>query len=142
MSTNQDTVRSVGNITRIDYKILNNTGQSVLKPSLLATCNQEVVENSEISEISSQLSGFSIMDNSQDNQENKVLNSKYVILKEEIDDFIDENPTNYTVVSAEDADTCVNKITEFRTYFRQICKDIQDLISPDQFNHKCKRKEI
>ena len=50
MSTNQDTVRSVGNITRIDYKILNNTGQSVLKPSLLATSNQEVVENSEISE--------------------------------------------------------------------------------------------
>ena len=61
------------------------------------------------------------------------LKSSYDILNEEIDNFIDENPTNDTIVSVEDIDACISKITDLRSQYRKTVKSVQLLVSPEQF---------
>ena len=64
----------------------------------------------------------------------KMLHSKYSLFKEEIDDFMDENPTNQTLVSADDVEVCIEKVTQLRSKFRGISKDIENILGMDQYN--------
>ena len=141
MSENQVTTSKTRNTQRIDYKVLNDTGQSILKPSSLSISNQVTIESTDIAEISLQLKElqFSKMDDkniqgNQDSTNSKILKTKYDLIKEEIEDFIDENPTNHTIINIGDVDSCVERITEYRTQFRKVSKEIQDIISTEDFN--------
>ena len=48
MSNNQVNSASLRNKSRVDYKVLNNTGQFVLKPSLLSNTTENQPETIEI----------------------------------------------------------------------------------------------
>ena len=121
MSLDNNNTRSVCELPRIDYKILK---------------KKKTQENLEVTEISLQLSELQVtkMDNF------KILESKYALVKEEIDDFIDENPINHTIFNADDVDICIEKVTDFRCQFRQICKDIQNPIPTENMNPPIQKK--
>ena len=149
MSTVELESRHSDRSTRIDYKILNNTGEKVILQSDTEletqsnshTANKSsLIKESALTDITLQLKGLKVnsetMDGSgQDSVENKehfdnstqimhTLDSKYSVIKDEIDDFIDENPINMTTVFVSDIDTCIDKISQLRTDFRIICKEI------------------
>ena len=162
MSTNQDISSNLRNKSRIDYKVLNNSGQLVLKPSLLSNTNSQPEtsemmsnnkpnekssssasstnnESDEVIDMSSQLNNLQISSNSNilvntDSTNLRALKRKYELLHDEIDDFIDENPPNITVISIHDIDSCIETITAFRTQFRQIVQEIQENLSEDDFD--------
>ena len=126
MSANQDcNLKSTRDKPRINYKVLNTTGEKVYidDPVMQSSSDQQKI--------------VSQMDDIKQNETElnlKMLHSKYVLLKEEIDDFMDENPTNQTLVSADDVEVCIEKVTQLRSKFRGICKDIENLLELDQFN--------
>ena len=45
---------------------------------------------------------------------------KYSLLRDEINDFIDENPTNHTIIDIKDVEKCIEEITRLRSQFRSI----------------------
>ena len=148
---------------QIDYKVLNESGQIVLKPSSLETIQatnmeenllaDECTESSaasnnkedgstQVIKVTSQLSELKLsnVNTSEKSTENSSkltdllhLKSNFDIIKEEVEDFIDENPTNYTVVTVEDIDFCIEKNSSLRSQLRQIVKNIQLEISAEQF---------
>jgi len=131
MSGNQESQRkSTRDKSRIDYKELNCTGKKF--PMNEATsADQQIINSLQIAQNSSQ------MEDTKQNETEvnlKMLKSKYSILKEEIIDFIDENLTNDTMVSGDDVEMCIGKVTEFRTIFRTICKEIENNLGLDEYN--------
>ena len=160
MSTDQNISSNLRIKPRIDYKALNDKGQLVLKPSALNSCNINQLQISEMSdkskeksdnlssatsnynetetlvEVSSKMNNLHISnsDKSADYVDLRVSKRKYDLLREEIEDFIDENPPNLTVISIEDIDSCIDTIVSYRTQFRQIMKDIQEILTDDDFD--------
>ena len=160
MSTNQNISANLRNKPRIDYKRLHEKGQLLLKPSLLNSCNKYQSQVSEMSDkskdsnenlsatssinqsntativdVSSQMDQLHISDSNKlpDNADLRASKRKYELLREEIEDFIDENPPNLTVISIQDIDSCIETITALRTQFRQIVKEIEDILPIDDF---------
>ena len=147
---------------RIDYKALNDSGQVILKPSSLDNIQSNDIANqgndkksdtystssaneisndlTELTEMSNQLNDLDLSKpitkkmNQHPVSDLKYLKSNYDVLKEEIEDYIDENPTNHTIVSIDDIETCIDKITDLRTQFRQTVKQIQISVSREDFN--------
>ena len=161
MTTNQFVSANLRSKPRIDYKALNDKGQLVLKPSLLNTCNKNLSELSEMNDhseeqsdkfssasstictstesvvdMSSQMNKLQISDSNNLPVSANLRTSKrnYDLLCEEIEDFIDENPPNLTIISIQDIDSCIETISAFRTQFRQIVKEIQDAVTADDFD--------
>ena len=164
MTEQQAMASSLREKDRIDYKVLNDSGQVKLKPSNLQSIHSErstsmennkiIVEyhapllNSdesgvEITEVSKQLKELKLSKSNSNkiNQQetdmvpdSKQLKIKYDILKDEIEDYIDENPTNDSVVSIDDIESCIDKITNLRTQFRQTVKNIQVIVDEEHFN--------
>ena len=119
---------------RIDYKALNDSGQVILKPSSLdniqsndianqgndkksdtystSSANENSNDLTELTEMSNQLNDLDLSKpitkkmNQHPVSDLKYLKSNYDVLKEEIEDYIDENPTNHTIVSIDDIETC------------------------------------
>ena len=71
--------------------------------------------------------------NNQDETSLLKIKSKYTLLKQEIDDYMDENPTNETCIYFADVDTCIDKITQMRTEFRTICIDLENTMPTAQY---------
>ena len=100
--------------TRINYKIFNETGVKMekesneLQPAL-------TVRDMNIKTASNKPS--CVVDKEQQ--------MKYQLLKEEIGDFIDENPANQSIVDIKDVEKCIDEITRLRSQFRAICLEIQ-----------------
>ena len=145
MSTNKLDIRHSERSPRIDYKILNNTGEKVIiQPETqmenhsISSDNNLTIKETALTDITSNLENLKVntneMDGNGQNSENKEpsnnsaqihsLVSKYSVAKDEIDDFIDENPINMTTVFVSDIDTCIDTITKLRTDFRITCKQI------------------
>ena len=158
MSDPDDITSNLRNKARIDYKALNESGQVLLKPSKLNSIHSSKSTDMESDETTCKQTNLSLSNTSADESVNMIempnkpnentnvnktnqqetvllteLKSKYDILKEEIDDFIDENPTNYSVVSVDDIDLCIDKITELRSQFRQTVKNIEISMKKEQF---------
>ena len=145
MSTNKLDIRHSERSPRIDYKILNNTGEKVIiQPETqmenhsISSDNNLTIKETTLTDITSNLENLKVntnkMEGNGQNSENKEpsdnsaqihsLVSKYSVAKDEIDDFIDENPINMTTVFVSDIDTCIDTITKLRTDFRITCKQI------------------
>ena len=164
MSEQQNMASNLREKERIDYKVLNESGQIQLKSSNLdiiqstQPTNMENIETTDkyslpsdtinSDEMSNQMKELKLTKttdntiqsgNKTKQQEINVisdldlLKSKYDILKDEIEDYIDENPTNYSIVSIDDIDSCVQKITDLRSQLRQIVKQIQIAMDTEQF---------
>ena len=147
---------------QIDSNISNKSGQFVLKPSNLDAIQSTDMENNsstfeqnstspvsnnydesaQVMETTNQpcdLKMTASSNSASNNQDSsrlsnlQQLKSSYDILNEEIEDFMDENPTNDTIVSVEDIDSCISKITDLRSQYRKTVKSIQLLVSSDQF---------
>ena len=56
--------------------------------------------------------------------QNQQLLTRFCVLKDEINDFIDENPINQSLINVLDIDNCINKISILRTEFRTLCKEV------------------
>ena len=164
MSEKENMASNLRQKDRIDYKALNDSGQVILKPSSLDDIQSNVTnpdngkksdsyssssenananELTELTEMSNQLNDLKLSKSitKKINQQEmdpvsdlKYLKSNYDIIKEEIEDYIDENPTNHTIVSIDDIESCINKITDLRTQFRQTVKQIQISVDREQFN--------
>ena len=170
MSEQQNMASNLREKERIDYKVLNESGQIQLKSSNLdiiqstQPTNMENIETTDkyslpsdtvnsdesfgVDEMSNQMKELKLTKttdntiqsgNKTKQQEINVisdldlLKSKYDILKDEIEYYIDENPTNYSIVSIDDIDSCVQKITDLRSQLRQIVKQIQIAMDTEQF---------
>ena len=105
--------KSLRQNTRIDYKLLNQPGEKMHKGSDESQSANSAA-NMDMKEISNQSS--CVLD--------KEHLFKYQLLKEEIDDFIDENPANHNIIIT-DIDKCIDEITRLRSQFRTICLEIQ-----------------
>ena len=90
--------KGLRNLSRIDYKKLHKTGVKMVKEN--ESENKE--ESGKMDNIDSQ----------------KIM--RYKLLQEEITDYMDENPTNSTLVHIKDIDTCIDEITRLRSQFRAI----------------------
>ena len=149
---------------RIDYKVLNESGEIRLKSSSLDNIQSNGTKNLEsgerpnkytspsvndnpnetdISDVSNQLNDLKLSKSASKNitqqeidpdPDLKLLKSKYDVLKDEIEDYIDENLINHTIVSVGDIESCIDKITDLRTQFRQTVKEIQNSLDIEQFN--------
>ena len=154
------------NTRRIDYKILNETGQKVDKvQSTIITANQGLTlenkcEKSPISKLSLQLSNLTFDNmseykkqeagtnvNSDDkssmnehDQEIINLKSKFITLLKEIDDHIDENTINKYTVSIEDIDSCVDKIEKLRSQQRGVNHDIACKLKSEEYECQFREK--
>ena len=113
-----------------------------LSPTTKLSADSQQNDDVEITEISSQLNElkFSLAKDSGSSKQDtsKLVNlqhliSKYDVLKEEVEDYLDENPINYTIVSVEDIDSCIEKVTDLRSQFRQVVKNIQLDMSKEHF---------
>ena len=93
-------------IIRINYKTFNQTGDKVFKES--DSAHSVIDMDAKTSDVSS-----CVVDKEQ--------TMKYQLLKEEIDDFIDENPANQSVIDIKDIDKCIDEITRLRSQFRAVC---------------------
>ena len=60
--------------------------------------------------------------------------SNFYLIKEEIEDYIDEFPINRTTHSIEDIETCIEKISQLRTEFRMITKNLARTVSASKFD--------
>ena len=161
MSNNSDQRRSdrIGQQTRIDYQILNKTGNKVekhtsaqpqlnqqennIKPSVLSRSVEELA----VLDLSQQLNQLQLQDMPKDNatetnlEENTAnvswdvisQDTRLSLIIDEIDDFIDENPVNHTIIDAGDTDECITKISQFRSEFRVIIKDLSNNLSSTDF---------
>ena len=148
MSESENMASNLRQKERIDYKTLNDSGQVKLKPSCLNTNMPSSVhlnQVEDVTEMSQQLNELSLS-NTLDKKASqpeidtrtdlKSLKSTYGVLKEEIEDYIDENPTNQTIVSIDDIESCIEKITVLRTQFRQTVKQIEVSVDREQFNYQ------
>ena len=90
--------RNLRNLSRIDYKKLHKTGVKMVK--------ENESENNEKSGKMENIDSQKMM--------------RYKLLQEEITDYMDENPTNSTLVHIKDIDTCIDEITRLRSQFRAI----------------------
>ena len=148
MSESENMASNLRQKERIDYKTLNDSGQVKLKPSCLNTNMPSSVhlnQVEDVTEMSQQLNELSLS-NTLDKKASqpeidtrtdlKFLKSTYGVLKEEIEDYIDENPTNQTIVSIDDIESCIEKITVLRTQFRQTVKQIEASVDREQFNYQ------
>ena len=90
--------RNLRNLSRIDYKKLHTTGVKMIKENE----SESKEESGKMENIDSQ----------------KIM--RYKLLQEEITDYMDENPTNSTLVHIKDIDTCIDEITRLRSQFRAI----------------------
>ena len=68
--------------------------------------------------------------------ENKVseAESNFFLMIEEIEDYIDEFPINRTTISIEDIETCTEKISQLRTKFRMVIKNLTRVVSASKFD--------
>ena len=124
----------------IDIEKDSSFGQDSVLPASELSADKQEDDNVEITELSSQLNELKFANNSESSKQatsNLInlqhLKSNYDVLKEEIEDYMDENPTNYTIVSVDDIDSCVEKITDLRSQLRQAVKNIQLAVSKDNF---------
>ena len=69
--------------------------------------------------------------------------SNFFLMIEEIEDYIDEFPINRTTISIEDIETCTEKISQLRTKFRMVIKNLTRVVSASKFDSLySKEKEI
>ena len=122
---------------RVNYKILHSTGEKVTKDCAMDDCTiKEKEVNQDKLESSNQIKdtyNYNEVQNS-----NKDINSitsksqkpqlitRYCVLKDEINDFINENPINQSLINVLDIDNCISKISTLRTEFRTICKEVTE----------------
>ena len=134
-------------VARIDYKVLNNTGERVQRtvssdsehsspasPERLHIENQ--IEESPISNLSLQFNFGKVDHKLKMENEIKALESKFVITMEEIDDHIDENPINRSIVAVEDIDSSVDKIEKLRSQQRSINRELTNKIESDAYENQ------
>ena len=140
MSAERSELRST---TRIDYKKLNTTGEkvilqadkqseehsydqtvdssSVIKESVLTDITQKMESKRDVTSKTEESKAVS-------SKELHSLRSKYSLIKDEIDDFMDENPVNVTTVFVSDIDACLEKISKLRTDFRVACNEMNTFL--------------
>ena len=61
---------------------------------------------------------------------------RYKLLQEEITDYMDENPTNSTLVHIKDIDTCIDEITRLRSQFRAIYIEFSSTLEAQVYEDK------
>ena len=125
-------------IKRIDYKVLNSTGRKVEKVSPDGTIEEEIEKVTDVLQdlpIERELKDLS---NCELHKMDQQLITKYSVLNDEIQDFLDENPINLSLINVVDIDKCINNISKLRTEFRTICKEISEKDSDKAY---CKESE-
>ena len=132
---------------RIDYKILNSSGEKIIlqtnnqvkeQSSNQTVNNSSKIEESSLTDITLKMENLKVDANkfketvqdkeSVHSKEMYSLTSKYSVAKDEIEDFIDENPVNMTTVCISDIDSCLDTITKLRTEFRIVCKEMSTFL--------------
>ena len=107
--------------------------------------DNSVLQDSSITDLTLQLEHFKFKEMDENKTNSNVpasqiqhLASRYSIAKDEIEDFIDENPINMTIINVDDIDTCIQTIinlrTEFRVIFNEISIQVQNLQLDDVYS--------
>ena len=125
-------------IKRIDYKVLNSTGRKVEKVSPDGTIEEEIEKVTDVLQDLSIERELKDLSNCELNKMDQQLITKYSVLNDEIQDFLDENPINLSLINVVDIDKCINNISKLRTEFRTICKEISEKDSDKAY---CKESE-
>ena len=58
---------------------------------------------------------------------------QYQLLKDEIEDFIDENTINQSSVDITDIDKCIDEVTRLWSQFRITCLELSNLKSTEEY---------
>ena len=91
--------------------------------------NKEQLEDTYNEVPNSEEDAYSIINKTQNQQ----LLTRYCVLKDEINDFIDENPINQSLINVLDIDNCISKISILRTEFRTICKEVSETAADSSY---------
>ena len=118
---------------RINYKVLNSTGEKVLKDCAMEDKEEKEVNQDKLESSNQIKDTYNEVQNSKEDinsisskSQNPQLITRYCVLKDEINDFIDENPINQSSINVLDIDNCISKISILRTEFRTICKEVTE----------------
>ena len=125
--------RSLRSHSRIDYKVLNSTGEKITK-----------VTSDNVEELSELLDNISIEDFM-----DKVLVEEST-LSDDIVDFIDENLVEDLIGSTEELDVAILKVENLRTKYRKVHKELEQqledynntFLKPSMKKRFCKLKII
>ena len=119
---------------RIDYQILNSSGEKVEK---LDQSNQSEESETGITELSNLLTNWSLhepkMTDSKEGMFNKLMIEESTIY-DDMNDFIDENSIEDNQESLEDLDDIVSKTENFRTIYRSKHKELEACLGEDYHN--------
>ena len=126
--------RSTRSIVRIDYQVLNSSGEKVEK---LDKSNQLEESETAITELSDLLTNCSLYESKMTDSKEGIFNKLTIeesTIYDDMNDFIDENSIEDIQESFEDLDNIINKTEKFRTIYRSKHKELQAYLGEDCYN--------